>query len=139
MKNLIFIALTTLISLPALAQEQARVGDGCYQLVQREALLTLICISGSTEEGIGGSNARIAQLDPNDGSVAQCDKTSKIETSKTAVTFWVGDNFFKFTPSSEKKGFVTDEDANRFEYIKLESQTILDRANNSIDKSKKCR
>ncbi len=133
-KNLIqktLFSLTFFASSMAMAQ-QARpsiyslAGDGCYQMYRPNTAYPVVCISGSKEEGIGGSSATMVFVGPNSTNVSWCGKTTSIRISASgngakviysfpgnAVTFTAGFNRSSnreegrivITPSTSGQGF----------------------------------
>ena len=69
------------------AYAQASITDGCYQTFRPGSMNVVICVSGSAEEGLGGSGAQIAIVGPNGGDVLFCQKTSKISVDRNSTSF----------------------------------------------------
>lgn len=68
MRTLIFSVILSLIPVSAFAVEF----DGCYSLYQPGSLGPVICLEGTTEEGIGGAGARIYVFVPGTSNLSQC-------------------------------------------------------------------
>src|SRR5687767_1200373 len=87
--GLIFAALLLTVQVQA---DGGKGGDGCFQMYLPGAAFPVICVSGSIEEGIGGSNAIVGLIHA--GSVVWCGKTlgtqdhgSDDKTNKRTYTF----------------------------------------------------
>jgi hypothetical protein len=55
--------------------------DGCYQMHQPQKMSAAFCLSGTSEEGIGGGNALVMFFDPYDVAAGPflCAKSSRLE------------------------------------------------------------
>ncbi len=87
MIKLFFGLLTMLVGSQAFAVPTF--ADGCYQMYKPSTVYPVLCVSGSAEEGIGGSNARVGLIGPNSTEVAWCGSTESIKNSsdKLSVTY----------------------------------------------------
>ncbi len=87
MKNL-FMCLTVFSASVSFANGNSGF-DGCYMLTNGETPSGMICISGTTEEGIGGSNARLVVMDV--ATPKSCVKSTSLKMTATRLEFLVGD------------------------------------------------
>lgn len=53
--------------------------DGCFQLYVPGSLAPVLCVSGASEEGIGGMGIRVALVGPNSLQVHTCEHTTGVQ------------------------------------------------------------
>ena len=63
--------------------------DGCFQLYSESATFPAFCLSGTTEEGIGGAGARLILFNPSSGDVIACILSSGLNVTENAFEFQV--------------------------------------------------
>lgn len=84
MRHFLFAFLVTLS-----VSASARSFDGCYQLFGNGALYPAICISGTTEEGIGGAGARLAIFEANTNRLVKCLLSDSLVMNTSRLEFIV--------------------------------------------------
>lgn len=76
MKKIVFIILVLSAQL-----SQAMYSDGCFHLYANSASYPVICLTGTTEEGIGGMGAKLTVFQTNTDSILTCKKASQLAYS----------------------------------------------------------
>lgn len=74
--NFMIKAIFVTVSLLAAQTSLAMGFDGCFHMHTEGASAPVFCLSGTMEEGIGGSNAKIAMFRTNTDTPSHCFKTS---------------------------------------------------------------
>lgn len=92
--------------------------DGCYQLYAVGTMYPAFCLSGTTEEGINGSGARLTLFKTNTDSPLACAVSSSLKMTANSLTFIVGS-------SPELKMTVLSTKANGLEGIVTFRSTTL--------------
>ncbi len=82
-----FIFTLLFVSLSSFAH--SRNYDGCYQLVDTGVMYPAICLSGTVEEGIGGSNARLAIFGTNTSSLKACLRSTSLVMDNSKLEFFI--------------------------------------------------
>jgi len=93
MKNTLFVLASILFCSAASAAPQAAIEfDGCYQLYMPGAMYPAFCLQGTSEEGIGGSGARLAIFGTNPARVIQCSKSSGSDGTLNSYSYLLNGN-----------------------------------------------
>lgn len=133
-----------ILSISLLASSFALANDGCYVMYQQGVMYPSLCISGSTEEGIGGSNARVVLFHVNSGTPEKCYRTSAIsidENSDMTLTLEGGVQLAMQKKSETAQGLaVGDIQVGKFKlmYEQLDKKTT-DRFLENIKSSDICK
>lgn len=61
--------------------------DGCYQMYLPNVMYPAFCLSGTSEEGIGGSGARLVIFSTNSDQILACGKSSSLDFSSNSLQF----------------------------------------------------
>jgi hypothetical protein len=89
MKSILTTAIMTIASTAAFA-ESGRLGfDGCYVMYQPSVMYPAFCLQGTAEEGIAGSNVRLAIFGTNTDKVISCLRSDASAMTEDSYTFIV--------------------------------------------------
>lgn len=80
----------TLLTFSAINTANAQVGynfDGCYQMYLPNVMYPAFCLDGTSEEGIGGSGARLVIFSTNSDQILACSKSSSLDFSDYSLKF----------------------------------------------------
>jgi hypothetical protein len=89
MKTMLTAAALALVSTTALA-DSSRLGfDGCYDMYRPGSMFPSFCLLGTAEEGVGGSNVRLALFHTNTDQVTHCLRSDAVELTEDSFTFIV--------------------------------------------------
>lgn len=91
MKAFLFALLSLASAAPAFSAPMGNL-DGCYELYNRNSDYAIACLSGTNEEGIGGSGARLAVLDFDTFDVLSCASSQSIKITEKTFTFVAQDS-----------------------------------------------
>ena len=83
----VFFGLLSATSFQASAKSISNF-DGCYQLYMPSTMYPVVCVQGTTEEGINGSEARVTLFHVNSSEVETCFKTTASGVNGTANSYF---------------------------------------------------
>lgn len=61
--------------------------DGCYQMYLPNVMYPAFCLIGTSEEGIGGSGARLVIFSTNSDQILACGKSTSLDFSSNSLKF----------------------------------------------------
>lgn len=137
MKKFAMVLGVSLLSFSSMSQASDGF-DGCYQLYMPQTMLPVICLQGTTEEGIAGSGVRLAIFGTNTNKVVHCSRSSGSGMTYKVFTYMLkGKEELRLTVQKEKAGHKEGEaklGKTTTKFIEIDdsnTERLLDIVNNS--------
>lgn len=89
MKKIAMILGASVLSFASMSKASGLDFDGCYQLYVPGAMYPAFCLQGTTEEGINGSNVRLAIFGTNTSRVIKCARSSASNVTANSFTYFI--------------------------------------------------
>lgn len=103
--------------------------DGCYQLLDTGVMYPAICLSGTNEEGIGGSGARMAIFHTNTDELSACLHSTGLQISDEEFVFEIDGRrelvLNNFTRTQKTLSGGAKVGSTQMQFVKLNDATQL--------------